>query len=232
MDWHFIAADYSQIELRVLAHLSKDPALLNAFLNNQDIHASTASQVYKTNIESVDPEMRRVAKVMNFGVIYGLSPYGISQQTDLSAAQGAEFIKQYFSEYAGIYGYLEETKVKARELGYVETLAGRRRYIPEISSPNFQVRQGAERVAVNMPIQGTAADIIKFAMISIDKKLIETNLRSKMLLQVHDELIFEVPTDEIEIVKSIILDFMPRAMNLDVPLDVQIKTGFTWGELE
>lgn len=232
MDWHFIAADYSQIELRVLAHLSKDPALLNAFLNNQDIHASTASQVYKTNIEFVDPEMRRVAKVMNFGVIYGLSPYGISQQTDLSAAQGAEFIKQYFSEYAGIYGYLEETKVKARELGYVETLAGRRRYIPEISSPNFQVRQGAERVAVNMPIQGTAADIIKFAMISIDKKLMEANLRSKMLLQVHDELIFEVPTDEIEIVKSIILDFMPRAMNLDVPLDVQIKTGFTWGELE
>lgn len=231
-DWLFVAADYSQIELRVLAHLSKDPGLVNAFLNNQDIHASTASQVYKTNIESVDPEMRRVAKIMNFGVIYGLSPYGISQQTDLSAAQGAAFIKQYFSEYSGIYDYLEETKLKARNVGYVETIAGRRRYIPEINSPNFQVRQGAERIAVNMPIQGTAADIIKFAMISIHKKLIDTNLSTRMLLQVHDELIFEVPPDEIDLVKSIILDLMPGAMALDVPLDVQIKTGYTWGELE
>ncbi len=232
MDWTFIAADYSQIELRVLAHLSKDPALINAFLNHQDIHASTASQVYKTDIESVDPEMRRIAKIMNFGVIYGLSPYGISQQTNLSSAQGAEFIKQYFSEYPGIYDYLEETKIKARELGYVETLAGRRRYIPEINSPNFQVRQGAERVAVNMPIQGTAADIIKLAMISIDRKLIDAKLRSKMLLQVHDELIFEVPTDEMDIIKSIILELMPGAMRIDVPLDVQIKTGSNWGELE
>ena len=212
--------------------MSKDPGLVNAFLNNQDIHASTASQVYKTNIESVAPEMRRVAKIMNFGVIYGLSPYGISQQTDLSAAQGAAFIKQYFSEYSGIYDYLEETKLKARNVGYVETIAGRRRYIPEINSPNFQVRQGAERIAVNMPIQGTAADIIKFAMISIHKKLIDTNLSTRMLLQVHDELIFEVPPDEIDLVKSIILDLMPGAMALDVPLDVQIKTGYTWGELE
>jgi len=230
--WTLLAADYSQIELRVLAHLSEDKGLLDAFLRDEDIHAATASQVYGVALDSVTPDMRRIAKIMNFGVIYGLSAYGISQQTDLPRDDGARFIESYFSRYPGIQDYMEATKAQARKLGYLETMCGRRRYIPEINASNFQVRQAGERMAVNMPIQGTAADIIKLAMISIDQRMHQEGLRTRMILQVHDELIFEVPQEEMEIMRALVLELMPVALELIVPLKVELKTGYTWGDME
>ena len=231
-EWTLLAADYSQIELRVLAHLSRDRELVEAFLRDEDIHSATASQVYGVGLDAVTPDMRRIAKVMNFGVIYGLSAYGISQQTDLGQVEGARFIESYFSRYPGIRDYLDETRAQVRRLGYLETLSGRRRYIPEVNSPNFHMRQAAERMAVNMPIQGTAADVIKLAMVSIDRRMEEEGLRSRMILQVHDELIFEVAMDEIEAVTSLVSELMPAAMELVVPLKVDLKSGHTWGDLE
>ena len=230
--WTLLAADYSQIELRILAHLSEDKGLIDAFLRDEDIHAATASQVYGVALDSVTPDMRRIAKIMNFGVIYGLSAYGISQQTDLPRDEGAKFIESYFSRYPGIRDYLDATKAQARKLGYLETMCGRRRYIPEVNASNFQVRQAAERMAVNMPIQGTAADIIKLAMISIDQRMQQEGLRTWMILQVHDELIFEVPEEESETMRSLILELMPAALELNVPLKVELKTGYTWGDME
>ena len=231
-DWTLLAADYSQIELRILAHLSRDPGLLDAFLRDEDIHAATASQVNNVPIDSVTSEMRRVAKVMNFGVIYGLSAFGISQQTDLAPDQGARFIESYFSKYPGIQIYLEDAKAQARKSGYLETVCGRRRWFPEMGSSNFHIRQAAERMAVNMPIQGTAADVIKLAMVSIDKRMQALGMRSRMILQVHDELIFETPQDELDNLKELVLDLMPAALELAVPLKVELKTGDNWGDLE
>ncbi len=231
-DWTLLAADYSQIELRVLAHLSGDRGLVEAFLRDEDIHSATASQVYGVALDGVTPDMRRIAKVMNFGVIYGLSAFGISQQTDLAPDEGARFIESYFSRYPGIRDYLDATRAEARRLGYLETLSGRRRYIPEVNSPNFHIRQAAERMAVNMPIQGTAADVIKLAMVSIDRRMEAERLRSRMILQVHDELIFEVAMDEIEAVTSLVSELMPAALELAVPLKVDLKSGPTWGDLE
>ncbi|MBI4199755.1 MAG: DNA polymerase I [Chloroflexi bacterium] len=230
--WQLLAADYSQVELRILAHMSRDPGLLAAFHRGEDIHAATASQVYGVPLQEVTPNMRRLAKVMNFGVIYGLSAHGIAQQTELSREQGAAFIESYFGKYPGIRAYIEETKRLARERGYVETLLGRRRYIPEIHHSSFQVRQAAERMAINMPVQGTAADIIKIAMARIQQRMEEQRLRSRMLLQVHDELIFEVPPEELEATKAMVLELMPSAMALAVPLKVDVKVGPSWGDLE
>ena len=231
-EWTLLAADYSQIELRVLAHLSRDPGLLDAFLRDEDIHSATAAQVNNVPIDAVTSEMRRVAKVMNFGVIYGLSAFGISQQTDLAPDQGARFIESYFSKYPGIQIYLEEAKSQARKLGYLETVCGRRRYFPEMGSSNFHIRQAAERMAVNMPIQGTAADIVKLAMVSIDREMQERRMRSRMILQVHDELIFETPRDEIDDLKAMVLELMPAALEMAVPLKVELKAGHNWGDLE
>lgn len=231
-EWILFAADYSQVELRVLAHMSQDPGLLEAFRNRLDIHDATASSVYGVPIAQVDSDMRRIAKIMNFGVIYGLSPFGISQQTGLSAEQGREFIDAYFGNYPGIKSYIESTKSVVRENGYVETLLGRRRYIPEIQSRSFHVRSAGERMAINMPIQGTAADMIKIAMVRLQERLDSLNLRTMMILQVHDELIFESPKDELEQLKTIVLEIMPSAMDLDVPLDIETKTGYTWGTME
>ena len=216
----------------MLAHLSRDPDLLDAFMRDEDIHAATASQVNNVPIEAVTPDMRRIAKVMNFGVIYGLSAFGISQQTDLAPDEGARFIESYFSKYPGIRTYLEDTKAQTRRMGYLETVCGRRRYFPEITSSNFHVRQAAERMAVNMPIQGTAADIIKLAMVTIDRRMQERGMRSRMILQVHDELIFETPQDELEAMKAMVLELMPAALDLAVPLKVELKTGDNWGDLE
>jgi DNA polymerase-1 len=230
--WTLLAADYSQIELRVLAHLSRDQGLVDAFLRDEDIHAATASQVYSVPIDSVTPDMRRVAKIMNFGVIYGLSAYGISQQTNLAPDEGAKFIEGYFSRYPGIRDYLEATKAQVRRTGYLETVSGRRRYIPDVNASNYQVRQAAERMAVNMPIQGTAADIIKLAMVSIDERMQRESMRSRMILQVHDELIFEVPKEEMDAVRSMVLELMPTALELCVPLRVELKQGYTWGDME
>ena len=237
--WLLLAADYSQIELRVLAHLSQDPGLLEAFREDQDIHAATASQVYDVALDEVTPDMRRIAKVLNFGIIYGLSAFGISQQTELTVEEGRTFIDSYLGRYPGVRQYIDDTKQMARDSGYVETLLGRRRYTPEIASSNPQIRQATEREAINMPVQGTAAEALKLAMLGVAKEMADRRLRSNLLLQVHDELIFETPPDEIEELKSLLLDVMPRAMEwapkpveFAVPLKVATKSGANWGELE
>ena len=231
-DWLLFSADYSQIELRVLAHLSQDPGLLEAFRRGEDIHASTASLMFEVSINDVTSDMRRIAKVLNFGVIYGLSPHGIAQQTEFSRDEGARFIEDYFSKYPGIQEYLENVKARTRETQYVETVMGRRRFLPDINASNFNVRGAAERMTINMPIQGTAADIMKLAMIRVHRRLEEEKLKSKMLLQVHDELVFEVPQEELEAIKEVVFDEMPAALELDVTLKVDAKWGPTWGDME
>ena len=234
-DWTLIGADYSQIELRILAHYSRDEGLISAFLNGEDIHAATAASVYDVSIGNVDAEMRRVAKIMNFGVLYGLSPFGIRQQTGFSAEEGRQFIDTYFTNYPGIQGYIEGIKEQVRADGYVETLMGRRRRINEIHSRSYHTRAAGERMAVNMPIQGTAADIIKLAMIRIQQRMNELRMRSKMIIQVHDELIFEAPRAELAQMQAIITELMPSAVppdvGFEVPLEVEIKTGDNWGDM-
>jgi len=226
-----LSADYSQIELRVMAHLSQDPGLLAAFANDEDIHSVTASQVFGVDASEVTSEMRRIAKVVNFGVIYGMGDYGLEQATGLSRQEAAGFISAYFEKYRGVMDYVNFTKRYAAEKGYVQTLLGRRRHIPEIQSNNYQVRQAAERMAINMPVQGTAADIIKLAMINIQNEMNRQNLQSKMILQVHDELLFEVPQAEIERMKRLVPEIMSAAMELSVPLKVEAKLGQNWGEM-
>ena len=225
-----LSADYSQIELRVLAHLSQDPSLLEAFRRGEDIHAATASQMFDVPINDVDAEQRRIAKVLNFGVIYGLGPYGISQQTGFSREEGRNFIDNYLSQYPGINGYLEGVKEQTRAVMYAETLLGRRRYFPDIQSTNHNTRAAAERMAINMPIQGTAADIMKKAMINVRERMAREQMRSRMILQVHDELVFEVPDDEMEAMTALALDEMPAALELDVTLKVDVKSGYSWGD--
>jgi DNA polymerase-1 len=227
-----LSADYSQIELRIMAHITEDPGLVGAFERDEDIHTATASQVFGASLSEVTPEMRRRAKVFNFGVLYGLTEFGLSQREGISREEAAEFIKTYFAKYPGIRKYSEETVQRTRERGYAETLLGRRRYIPEINSPNVNVRQAAERAAINMPVQGTAADIIKIAMNRIDAEMQARRLASRMILQVHDELIFECPASELEAVRGLVLDIMPRPLEMKVPLKVDIKMGKNWGEME
>ncbi|MEW6033954.1 MAG: DNA polymerase I [Chloroflexota bacterium] len=229
---NLLAGDYSQIDLRVLAHLSQDPALMGAFQHDEDIHAATASLVFGVPMGEVTPDMRRVAKTVNFGVVYGMSEYGLEQATDLTREQAAEFIKAYFEKYPRVREYLESTKGHAAGKGYVQTLLGRRRYIPEVNSPNRQVKEAAMRMAINMPVQGTSADIIKVAMVELYRRMQLRGLESRMVLQVHDELIFEVPQDEMEEVKSLVLEVMPRALQLSVPLKVDVKVGRNWGVME
>ena len=231
-EWTLLAADYSQIELRVLAHFSEDPSLLEAFHRGEDIHNATSSLVYDVPIDEVTGDMRRIAKILNFGVLYGLTNYGISRQTDLSPAQGQKFIDTYFEQYPGIRGYVDETIEVCKALGYVETALGRRRYLPNINVRNFQVRSAAERAAINMPIQGTAADIIKIAMILIMDRMTDLSMKSKMILQVHDELIFEVAREELGQMSEIVMELMPASMSLEVPLMVELKTGDNWGDME
>ena len=227
-----LAGDYSQIDLRALAHLSQDPSLLAAFHHNEDIHSATASQVFGVAASAVTPDMRRVAKTANFGIIYGMSDYGLEQATGLSREEATQFIKKYFEKYQGVKAYLEATKQQARERGYVETLLGRRRYISEIKSDNYQVRSAAERMAINMPVQGTSADIIKVAMINLQQEMDQLKLKSKMILQIHDELIFEVPPEELDRMKVLVTQVMCQAIKLSVPLKVDIKLGHNWGEME
>ena len=230
-DWLLFSADYSQIELRVLAHLSQDAGLLDAFRRGEDIHSSTAALMFEVPINEVNSDMRRIAKILNFGVIYGLSAHGISQQTEFSRDEGARFIENYFARYPGINEYIEKVKSTTRENQYVETVMGRRRYLPDINSANFNVRGAAERMAINMPVQGTAADIMKLAMVRVQQRLEQENLRAKMLLQVHDELVFEVPHDEMDGLKDLVFDEMPAALELDVTLKVDAKSGETWGDM-
>jgi len=227
-----LAGDYSQIDLRSLAHLSQDSSLLAAFQHDEDIHTTTAAQLYGVDASQVTEDMRRLAKTVNFGVIYGMSDYGLQQATELSREEAAQFIASYFEKYPGIKQYLESTKEQARKQGYVQTLLGRKRFIPEINSPNRQIREAAERMAINMPVQGTSADIIKVAMINLHREMDKRQLKSKLLLQVHDELIFEVPQNEVETMRQLVPQIMSTALTLSVPLKVDIKTGNNWGEME
>ncbi len=226
--WVMFAADYSQIELRVLAHIAKDEELVEAFRNDMDIHTKTAMDVFGVEKEEVTSNMRRHAKAVNFGIVYGISDYGLSQSLDISRKEAGEFIKKYLESFPGVKEYMDDIVQDAKQKGYVTTLMNRRRYLPEITSRNFNLRSFAERTAMNTPIQGSAADIIKKAMIDMAARLKEENLQSRLLLQVHDELIFEAPEDEIEILKKIVPDVMENAMELEVPLKVDYSYGQTW----
>ena len=233
--WTLFAADYSQVELRILAHVSEDPALLGAFARDEDIHASTASAVFNVPLKEVTPDMRRIAKTTNFAIVYGVTGYGLAQQTSLSPEEANEFIKAYFEQYPRVKAYLDQCKAQAAKLGYVETLLGRRRYFPELQSDrraHAGLRAAAERMAINMPIQGTAADIIKIAMIRLHEELRKRQLRSRPLLQVHDELLLEVPDEEMDEVAALVTEIMEHAYKLKVPLKVDRKAGRNWGEMD
>ncbi|OGN94936.1 MAG: DNA polymerase I [Chloroflexi bacterium RBG_13_50_10] len=229
--WYLMSADYSQIDLRALAHISQDPELIATFLRDEDVHAATASRIFNVSPDKVTSEMRRVAKTVNFGVIYGMSDYGLEQATSFSREEASQFISAYFEKYPKVKEYIEDTKRQARERGYVQTVLGRRRYIPEINSPNRQVREAAERMAINMPVQGTSADIIKIAMVNLHREMEKLNLRSKMTLQVHDELVFEVPPEETDRMRELVSGIMPQALKLSVPLKIDIKLGKNWAEM-
>jgi len=267
---YLLSGDYSQIDLRVLAHLSQDPGLIAAFAQDEDIHSATACRLFGVSRDEVTPEMRRNAKTVNFGVIYGMSDYGLEQATKLSRGvsrdevtpemrrnaktvnfgviygmsdygleqatklsreEASQFIALYFEKYPKVKEYLETTKEQARKLGYVQTVLGRRRFLPEINSSNRVVREAAERMAINAPVQGSSADIIKIAMINLHREMERRSLKSKMLLQIHDELLFEVPEEEVEEMKSLVAEVMPSAFQLCVPLKVDIKVGRNWGEM-
>ena len=229
-DYGFFSADYSQVELRLMAHLSGAPGLIDAFLNGEDIHAETASKIYHVPLNEVTPEMRRRAKTANFGIIYGISAWGLAERLKISRKEGKELIDGYFNLYPGVKRYMEESVEKARKQGYVETIMGRRRYLRDINSRNAVVRGVAERNAVNAPIQGSAADIIKKAMICIHQKIKERGLRSKMILQVHDELNFKCHHEEIEELKQLVIDCMEHVVSLAVPLTVGTGYGKSWYE--
>lgn len=226
--WYILAADYSQIELRVLAHISQDEKLKEAFLQNMDIHTKTAMDVFGVEESAVDSNMRRQAKAVNFGIVYGISDYGLSQNLDITRREAAQFIEQYFAVFQGVRRYMDEIVKDARRDGYVTTLLQRRRLLPEITHSNFNIRSFAERTAMNTPIQGTAADIIKLAMVQMADRLVKEGLKSRMLLQVHDELVFEVPADELETMKQLVPEVMAAALKLDVPLRADVDFGLTW----
>jgi len=225
-----LSADYSQIELRILAHLSNDEGLISAFRSGLDIHARTASEIFGVPIDKVSTEIRRIAKTVNFGVIYGISPFGLSETLSISREDAKKYIEQYFNRHPGVQSYIEKCLAKAKHDGYVSTLFGRRRAVPEIRSKNISTRQLGERLAINSPIQGTAADVIKIAMINIAKKLRSSNLETRLILQVHDELLFELPGKELEAVMDIVKPEMEGVMPLSVPLSVSISYGKNWAE--
>jgi DNA polymerase-1 len=226
--WQLLSADYSQIELRLLAHLSEDENLIDAFTKGEDVHARTASEVWEVAPDEVTADMRREAKVINFGIIYGMSSFGLSKELGISPKQAQEYIDSYFLQYSQIRKYLDGVLEDARKNEYVSTLMNRRRYLPEINAKNGAVRKFAERTAINAPIQGTAADLIKIAMINIDKELETKNLKSKMIMQVHDELVFEVPDDEPEVLSVLVKNGMESVINLKVPLTVEMSWGKNW----
>ncbi|MCF1777758.1 DNA polymerase I [Lactobacillus jensenii] len=230
-DGYIFSCDYSQVELRVLAHVSGDENMQEAFKTGYDIHAHTAMKIFHLDSpDEVTPNMRRHAKAVNFGIVYGISDYGLSKNLGISRKQAKEFIDNYFEQYPKIKDYMDKEINFAREKGYVETIMHRRRYLPDIHAKNFNVRSFAERTAINSPIQGGAADIIKIAMINMQKKLDELNLKSKMLIQVHDELIFDVPADELETIKKVVPEVMQNAVHLDVPLVADSNWGHDWYE--
>lgn len=228
--WSYLGADYSQIELRLLAHFSEDPELLHAFKTGEDIHTHTASLVFDMPPGLVTPDMRSQAKTVNFGILYGQGPYGLSRQLHISMHEASDFIKKYFERYPRVLNYLEYCKEQVRKTGGSKTLTGRQRPIPEIHNKNPMIRAAAERLAVNTPLQGTAADLIKTAMIEIDRVLTERKLQGRMILQIHDELIFEIPDEEIPTFQKIVKEKMEHVMKLSVPIEVHIAVGKNWGE--
>lgn len=225
-----VSADYSQIELRLLAHIAEDPVLIEAFRNDEDIHSRTAAEIFAVGPKDVDREQRRVAKMVNFGIAYGLSAHGLSTRLGISQENARDVIERYFIRYAGIRQYLEDTVEKARKVGYVETLYGRRRLMGDLLSKNRGVAQAAERAAINMPIQGTAADLMKKAMLVVDAALREQKLKARVLLQVHDELLFEAPDAEVEAVKALAVKSMASVAELKVPLKVEVGAGKSWAD--
>ncbi|MCH1488130.1 MAG: DNA polymerase I, partial [Pseudomonadales bacterium] len=225
-----LAADYSQIELRIMAHLSQDKGLLDAFNHGQDVHKATAAEVFNIGIAEVSVEQRRRAKAINFGLIYGMSAFGLARQLDIGRNDAQQYIDRYFERYPGVLSYMENTRAAAAENGYVETLFGRRLYLPEINASNGMRRQAAERTAINAPMQGTAADIIKIAMLHIDRWLATQDRNIKMIMQVHDELVFEVPKILVEDVQRKVCDLMSGAATLSVPLIVDAGVGENWEE--
>jgi DNA polymerase-1 len=225
-----LSADYSQIELRLMAHFSQDPDMIEAFRQNEDIHATTAAKIYHIDISQVTKEQRSKAKTANFGIIYGISSFGLSQRLNISRSEAKQLIDGYFASYPKVKDYMETTIREAQKNGYAETIFGRRRYLRDINSGNSMMRGMAERNAINAPIQGTAADIIKLAMIRINKIFKEKKLKTAMILQVHDELVFDVYKPELEIVRTIVVDEMQNAVHLSVPLTVECGTGTNWLE--
>jgi len=228
--YKIVAADYSQIELRIVAHLSQDPGLLKAFKHNQDVHASTAAEVFSVALDKVTKDQRRIAKMINFGLLYGMSAFGLSRQLGISRTEAQQHMDVYFKRYPGVHGYMQHAREIAAKQGYVETLFKRRLYIPEINSTNKQMQLAAERAAINAPMQGTAADLIKIAMIHVDAWLRAEQIDAKMIMQVHDELVFEVKVDHIEKISAKIKSLMENAASLSVPLIVDVGVGDNWGE--
>ena len=228
--WLIFSADYSQIELRIMAHLSKDPALIKSFNNNEDIHTRTASDIFKVEIKDVLPEMRRTAKVVNFGIMYGAGAFRLSQELGIPRTEAQLIIDAYFDRYVGIQNYMDKTIQDAEKKKFVETVLGRRRNIWNIDSENHIQREAAKRMAINMPIQGTAAEMIKLAMLDINRTLQNENYQSQMILQIHDELLFESPKEEIDKLEDMVKDKMVNAMPLTVPLLVDCGKGISWFE--
>jgi len=226
-----LSADYSQIELRILAHLSQDESLLNAFKNDEDIHAHTASEIFGVDQNIISKQMRRMAKVINFGIIYGMSSYGLARNLGIGREEAEKYINNYFYRYQGVKKYIEREKEEARKKDYVITLLNRRRYLEGINSKDKNIREFNERIAINAPIQGSAADLIKLAMIKINEAFKREHFTSRLLLQIHDELIFEIYQPELEKAKDIVKDIMEHSLKLSVPIKVNLKTGINWAEV-
>jgi DNA polymerase-1 len=226
----YISSDYSQIELRVLAHIAEDELLIDSFRNDQDIHSNVAREVFRVDADQVTPDMRRTAKVINFGIVYGMSGYGLAKELGVGPREAQSYIDAYFERHKGIKAYIERTLAEAREFGFVKTLFGRIRYIPELANSDANVRQFGERTAMNAPIQGTAADIIKLAMVNIYRRMKERKSRSRLIMQIHDELVFEVPEGEVEEMEQVIRHEMEHVRPLLVPLKVSMGKGRSWAE--
>jgi DNA polymerase-1 len=225
-----LAADYSQIELRIMAHLSGDPGLLRAFAERRDVHESTAAEMFGVDPSAVTTDQRRAAKAINFGLMYGMSAFGLAARLDVGRQEAQQYIDRYFDRYPGVRRYMDETRARARELGYVETVEGRRLYLPDIRSKNKQSQQYAERAAINAPMQGTAADIIKRAMLAVDHWLQTSGAPATLVMQVHDELVLEVRSDAVDTVRSEVTALMAGAASLRVPLEVGVGVGLNWDD--
>jgi DNA polymerase-1 len=229
---YLLTADYSQIELRILAHITREPALVAAFENDEDIHTATASQLFKVPLGEVTKDQRRLAKTVNFAVLYGQSAFGLAGTTGMTNAEAAEFIRNYEATFPRVREYVQSTLAQANTLGYVQTLLGRKRYMPDMATLPMVQRQAAQREAINMPIQGTNADMIKIAMVRLQNELASMKLGARMILQVHDELVLETPDPEVDVVSEAVRAAMVGAMTLSVPVKVEMKIGRNWYEVE